>query len=53
MLAPARMSSGQAQEELARRSDISRKWVGVVDSDNHVGAEVENLIVSLRVLGWR
>lgn len=51
MLADVRVPSGQAQEELVRRSDVSRKWVGAVDSDNRVGAAVENLIVSLRVAG--
>ena len=48
----ARVPSGDAQEELARRSEVIGRWIGAVESGNRIGAKCENMYASLWVLGW-
>ncbi|WP_108832825.1 helix-turn-helix domain-containing protein [Actinomyces sp. Marseille-P3109] len=50
-LVDARLSAGLTQEELARRSGVSRKWIGAVEAGGRPGAEVGKLFAVLRALG--
>ena len=47
----ARVPSGYAQEELARRSEVIGRWIGAVESGNCIGAKCGNMYASLWVLG--
>lgn len=49
-LADVRVPAGLTQEEVVRRSDVSRKCAGAVESGIRLGAEFGKLLAVLRAL---